>query len=272
MAPVIEHLPDIGVTTISHWIFNCYLIHDGGEGRPVVVDAGIPMNARAVLAELAGAADHDPADLGPVVATHAHSDHVAGVPHLHAETGCQVHLPAKVRDYDSGEIPRSPGPRAVAQILPVFTDQPFEVAALKDLAESTSLAGYGRQAYRMPVDGVGYLADGDKVPGAPDWQVIATPGHTDDSISFYNPASRTLLSGDAVLTIGRRGWFNPEYVDEEASAATEERLRLLDVEYLLPGHGRPMAHADAMGESLSFRERPPGDTTGLRRFFRRHRS
>ena len=35
---MIDHLPAIGVTIFSTWIFNCYLIHDGGDGRPFVVD------------------------------------------------------------------------------------------------------------------------------------------------------------------------------------------------------------------------------------------
>ena len=39
--PVITQLPEIGVTVISKWLYNCYVIHDGGDGRPFVVRYGV---------------------------------------------------------------------------------------------------------------------------------------------------------------------------------------------------------------------------------------
>ncbi|MEI8084079.1 MAG: hypothetical protein WCI74_19750, partial [Actinomycetes bacterium] len=38
-------LSDPGIVAISRWIFNCYIVRDGGAGRPFVVDAGLPANA-----------------------------------------------------------------------------------------------------------------------------------------------------------------------------------------------------------------------------------
>jgi glyoxylase-like metal-dependent hydrolase (beta-lactamase superfamily II) len=81
------------------------------------------------------------------------------------------------------------------------------------------------------------------LPGAPEWQILATPGHTDDSVSLWNPAARTLLSGDAVLTARGRVWHTPETVDPAAAQRTRERLEKLPVAHLLPGHGRAV-HAD----------------------------
>ncbi|PRC44768.1 MBL fold metallo-hydrolase, partial [Mycobacterium sp. ITM-2017-0098] len=40
MSLVIEHYRDLGITRLSRWIFNCYLIH--GNDSCVVVDAGLP--------------------------------------------------------------------------------------------------------------------------------------------------------------------------------------------------------------------------------------
>ena len=68
--------------------------------------------------------------------------------------------------------------------------------------------------------------------------MLATTGHVDAATCLSNERTRTLLSGDTVVSVGGRGWFNPEDVDEAASADTEARLRPLDVEHLLPGHGR----------------------------------
>jgi glyoxylase-like metal-dependent hydrolase (beta-lactamase superfamily II) len=77
------------------------------------------------------------------------------------------------------------------------------------------------------------------------WTVLNTPGHTDDSIALWNEDSGTLLSGDAVITIGRQARFLPDTVDGVAAARTSARLRALPVEHLLPGHGLPI-HARAV--------------------------
>lgn len=91
MALVVETNDRIGITRLSRWIFNCYLIHDGGDGRAIVVDAGLPSVVDDLLALLprvglsAGA-------VAAVVATHGHSDHVGGAAQLARRLGCGVHL------------------------------------------------------------------------------------------------------------------------------------------------------------------------------------
>ena len=273
---MIEHLPDIGVTIISNWIYNCYLIHDGGDGRPFVVDPGTPMAARAMLDELVAHGSH-PAELFAAAATHGHADHVGGMPSLRAEMArtnlsIAMWLPSGIADLLAGAPRRSPGPREIAHILPVMADQPFELAPMKELAQTLKEIGYDGKGIRFPFIPDEWLRDGDRLDGAPDWEVLYTPGHTDDSISFYNAKKRTLLSGDAVLAVNRQAWFNPEFVDAELSASTESRLRALDVEYMLPGHGRAVAGNHVMAEALSFNERPPdsGAVASIRRLFTGH--
>jgi glyoxylase-like metal-dependent hydrolase (beta-lactamase superfamily II) len=236
-----------------------------------VVDVGLPRTAPDVGREL-DARGQSLDDLVAVVATHGHADHVAGVPHLDDPAKGRLLLPPKLLDYAAGEAPRSPGPREVAEITPVWRDQRFDVGALIELAQVATEIGFDARGYRMPLDPLGYLDDGSTLPGAPDWQILHTPGHTDDSTSLYCERTRTLLSGDAVLAVDRRGWINPEYVDADLSEQTEKRLRDLDVEVLLPGHGRAVAGPRVMQEALSFRERPPGERPGLMRYLRKHRS
>ncbi|HEX2576062.1 MAG TPA: MBL fold metallo-hydrolase [Aquihabitans sp.] len=268
---MIEHLPEIGVTVVSRWLFNCYVVHDGGAGQPMVVDLGIPSHVDPVADALRAAGS----DLDGIIAvgTHGHADHVGGLPELRRRTTPTVHLPRPLADLRDGSLPlRSPGPREISHILPVFGDQPRDLGALREVALASREIGYDHRRVRLPFEPDGWLADGDRVPGAPDWEVVHTPGHTDDSTSLYNASTRTLLSGDAVLSVDRRAWFNPEFVDAERSAATEARLRALDVEHLLPGHGRTVT-GDVMGGALSFRERPPDDgvVRSVRRVLRRHR-
>lgn len=251
MSIIVTDLPAVGITVLSRWIFNCFVIHDGGDGRPLIVDPGLASTTRAALSLLG-----DRSTRGVVVvATHGHADHVGGLPLLQ-ERSAEVSLPVRIRDYLAGERPRSPGPRAIARIRPVLGDQPRSLLALTEIARSARHVGYDKRNTRFPTAPQHWLADGDQVAGAPDWQVLHTPGHTDDSTALWNPRTQVLLSGDAVLAVGGRAWFTPELVDETAAAATEERLRPLPVEYLLPGHGRPVIGAGVMDHALGPKDRP----------------
>ena len=251
---------DGGAVVRSRWIYNCYVVPDGGAGRPLVVDVGLPSHARAVSGWLTQ--ERGPSwardGIGPTItATHLHADHVAGLPALASGgAGGAVLLPERGRAYVGGEVPRTPGPRAVAKILPVMRSQPFSIGALAEAARGPRV-GYGVGAFALPVDEPTWVADGDRLEGAPDWVAIVAPGHTDDSTVYYHEASRTLASGDAVLTVGGRAWFNPEYVDGPASAATEDRFRSLRVDVLLPGHGRPLVGTDLLASALGHDDRAP---------------
>lgn len=259
MGLVIETDAAIGVTRLSRWIFNCYLIHDGGDGAPAVVDAGLP----GLVDDLEPVMTRLGLGVGAVTgvfATHGHSDHVAGAPALSARACCAVHLPVRARAYLAGETPRTPGPTAVARIWPSMLDQPFDASGASQATRGARVAGYGSLAGMCwPAEGpVGFLADGDRLPGASAWEVLAAPGHTDDSIAFWHEETQTLLSGDAVLTVGGRAWMTPETVDGAASGVTAERLRALDVEHLLPGHGRPVSGHGVTARALGPEQWPAG--------------
>jgi glyoxylase-like metal-dependent hydrolase (beta-lactamase superfamily II) len=239
---------DLPIHHASRWIFNCYVIEDGGAGTALVVDAGLPLTAALASAVLAQVTEVAPT----IVATHGHSDHVAGIPQLLAAHGGQVHLPQRCEAFLAGERARTPGPRQVAKILPLFADQPFDARALAQFAGSSDV-GYGRGDRMVVPFGVdGFLRDGVPFTAAPAWAIFHTPGHSDDSTCLYHAASATLVSGDAVLTYDGRAWFNPEVVDPVLSRRTEERLRELDVRHLLPGHGRPLHGLDLLGKARSF--------------------
>ena len=137
----------------------------------------------------------------------------------------------------------------------------MDLGALRDLASTAQEIGVDPSGLRLPLDPAGWLVDGTPVPGAPDWEVVAAPGHTDDSTALWRRRDGVLCSGDAVLGVGRRAWFSPELADVEAAAATEERLRRLDVAVLLPGHGRPAA-GDVGDLARTPGERPPADVAG----------
>lgn len=237
MAAVVEGYPDLGVTRISRWCFNCYLI-SGDDGSLVVVDAGMPTTADDLGILLA----RTPGVVRAVTATHGHPDHVGGAELVASRNRASIHLPAMTMSYFDGVTPRSPSIAQVARTWKVLLDQPFDGKAAVGFARATATAGFGT-ARGMLWSGprpVGGLDDGMRLPWAAAWTVLSTPGHTDDSIALWNEDSRTLLSGDAVITIGGKARFAPDIVDEVAAVRTSTRLQNLPVEHLLPGHGLPI--------------------------------
>ncbi len=117
--------------------------------------------------------------------------------------------------------------------------------------------GLPNEAFQFPYAPNGFLQNRDRVPGASEWEVLASPGHADEAVSYFHADSGTLLSGDAVVTLDGKAWFNPEWVDETACRGTEERLRALDVSYLLPGHGLPIS-GNPWEQARSFKDKPQG--------------
>lgn len=94
------------------------------------------------------------------------------------------------------------------------------------------------------------LGDGDVVrTGGLDVRVVATPGHTADSISFALPADGALLTGDTVLGRGTTVVAHPDG-ELEAYLDSLARIDALTggggVTRILPGHGPVVPDAAAM--------------------------
>lgn len=94
------------------------------------------------------------------------------------------------------------------------------------------------------------LRDGSVVTtGGLELRVVATPGHTADSLSFALPADHALLTGDTVLGRGTTVVAHPDG-ELEAYLASLERIRGLigdgSVAAILPGHGPVVPDAAAM--------------------------
>ena len=108
-------------------------------------------------------------------------------------------------------------------------------------------------AYRLGSEGLG---EGDVVrAGELVLRVVATPGHTADSLSFLLPAENALLTGDTVLGRGTTVVAHP---DGQLAAYLESLDRLHDlaevgaVTSILPGHGPVLT--DAMGAIEAYQQ------------------
>lgn len=245
MGVIVDQLSGIGVTRVSRWCFNCYVIC-GDDDSLVVVDPGMP----GVVDDLDPVLARTPGRVRLVTGTHGHPDHIGGAGRVAQRHAAPIRLAQTTLSYLDGAKPRSPSAgKMAAPAWQVMCEQPFDTAALAGFVHAALTVGFGtwggmRWTGPRPAGG---LEDEMPLPGASAWTVLTAPGHTDDSICLWNRDSRTLLSGDAVFTAKGRPRFAPDIVDAGAAARTEARLRALPVEHLLPGHGLPI-HATAMWE------------------------
>ena len=71
--------------------------------------------------------------------------------------------------------------------------------------------------------------------GGVEWELIPSPGHSPDCVSFYLPAEKILVCGDTVFYMNTGRVDMPGGSGDELKA-TIESLSRLEIEYLLPGH------------------------------------
>lgn len=88
--------------------------------------------------------------------------------------------------------------------------------------------------------------------GGIDWNVVAAPGHDEHAVMFHSPREGILISGDALWENGFGVVFGaimpPPLYRPEALRETRETLEhiaTLDVETVIPGHGRPFNNIPA---------------------------
>lgn len=254
---------------VNSWIFNSYVWEDQHTGGGLAVfDPGLPMLAKQVVA-LTRELDRDPQHIRAVACTHGHTDHVGGVSTLLAHSGDHrpsVALPARCEQYLNGTSPSEVRiAETAALMMPVYAEQPFSLASALDYNNIKNRVGYGSiDTFTIDFLPTDFVNHDDAVPGAPGWEVIHAPGHSDDSTVYYHRDTATMMSGDAVLTQNGRAWFNPAYTSHAVAAETEALLRSYEVQHLLPGHGTPISAPDVWATARSATEPPTGN-----RFFAR---
>jgi glyoxylase-like metal-dependent hydrolase (beta-lactamase superfamily II) len=73
-------------------------------------------------------------------------------------------------------------------------------------------------------------------------KVLHTPGHTPGSICLFSERDLVLISGDTVFTDGCFGRYDFPGGSRNELSRSLDRLSLLDIEGLYPGHGEPVEH------------------------------
>lgn len=142
----------------------------------------------------------------------------------------------------------------------ILTHSHFDhIGGLPELIEefSTEIVIHGEEAaFLREVDGerIKEIEDGGEVvAGDYTFKVLHTPGHSPGSICLYEGKNRFLFSGDTVFPNGFFGRCDLPLGNRKAMIQSLKRLKEMDIDIMLPGHGMPVfSKADRQIE-LSFR-------------------
>ena len=95
----------------------------------------------------------------------------------------------------------------------------------------------GAEPGRLLEDGETLCLDG---PTPEQWRVLHTPGHAPGHVCLWNAATRTIVAGDMVASVGTI-LIAPGDGDMEVYLGQLERLAELGADWALPAHGDPIA-------------------------------
>ena len=204
-----EHVLPKGMHVFERgWLSSNNILFTGGD-KTLLIDSGYCTHAAQTLSLVEGVLGTCPLDV--LVNTHLHSDHCGG------NAALQARYPALQTWIPPGHA------RQVAQ---------WDAIAL-------TYVPTGQLCPRFNFDQV--LQPGNEIRfGTADWQIHAAPGHDPHSVVFFEPATRVLISADALWENGF-GVVFPELEGANAFcevAATLAMIDRLNPKTIIPGHGR----------------------------------
>lgn len=205
-----------------------------------LIDAGLGMAASRIIRQLA-AAGYWPQDVKRILITHAHMDHVGGLPALQAQTGAAVIASSREQPIIEGQEP--------VHYPPLDTLKPWE---------RLMRAGRDESALLPPVTVDQPVEDGEMLPGTLGGvQVLLTPGHTPGHLAFWQPERRVLFCGDVLMHFGGRlsqpfAAFSPDMAENRRSIA---RLAALEPQTVCFGHGPALTGSSAAVKIRQFAAR-----------------
>ena len=221
---------------------NVVFVGTPGQSGWVLVDAGIP----GMTARIADAARERFGDVPPraIVMTHGHFDHVGVLETLAAQWDVPVYAHALERPYldGSASYPKADpgaGGGLMTLLSPLYPRSPVNV---------------GARLHDLPADGT--------VPAMAGWRWLHTPGHSVGHVSLWRESDRSLIVGDAFITVAGESAYAtavqapelhgpPRYFTHDWQAAEQsvQTLAALEPEMVVTGHGRAM-HGEAMRHAL----------------------
>ncbi len=204
---------------------NTYVIEDT---HLVVVDPCSALNIRLLTVYLQKFLHRSVADIDLIVLTDMHQDNTTGIESLRRNCTAPIAASSAALTMTQTEL---------------YKTLPKQIYSLSGQIPSSSSLSL-QQAKFVDI----WLQDVGGLPLHPEWRVIASAGHTPESICLYSPFTGELLSGDTLITIDNGTPLLRRGVSRSSLNETLRVLRSLPVHYLYPGHGRqivgetPLAH------------------------------
>lgn len=195
---------------------------------PALVDSGHPEeNSYQFLHKAMQSLDCAPEELGTVIYTHPHRDHLGGG--IYLQVPGWIHHRAVKGLANLYEISRHEIELRKERARYIFCSDgahPFTPADLDRFLRS-------RTPMRGSIPVLGGLGEGANIQlGEREWSVLETPGHHEHHICLHDPTEGLLLTGDAVIrssiSVGN---------DTDQYIASLRRLASLNCRLILPGHG-----------------------------------
>ena len=231
-------LPDVYAHTIQ--IVNIIFVGDPKTNDYILVDAGMPHSANEIISV---AEDRYGPTSRPkaIILTHGHFDHVGAIIELieHWDVPVFAHeleIPFLTGQSSYPEPDPSVEGGLVAKMSPLFPNEPINL---------------GKHIEKLPSDG--------SIPFMPDFKWIHTPGHSPGHVSLFREKDRTLIVGDAFVTVKQDSLYKvftqeqeingpPRYLttDWKSAKNSVSKLAALNPNLAITGHGLPMS-----GEDLS---------------------
>lgn len=215
-------------------IVNVVFVGAPGSDEWVLVDTGVATFGDTIMA--AAEARFGKSKPRAIILTHGHFDHVGSLPYLlkHWEVPVYAHpleLPYLTGKEDYPEADPSVGGGLMATVSPLYPHKSIDIRPwIKEL----------------PGDG--------RIPALADWRWLHTPGHTKGHISLFRESDRSLIAGDAFITVKQESAFAvltqekeihgpPAYFtfDWEHAWSSVRTLAALEPEAAITGHGLPLA-------------------------------
>jgi len=217
-----------------------YLV--SGDGAAAVFEGGAGPVGPVVAGQIDGIGI-DPAQVRQIVVPHAHPDHVMAVPRLR-----ELFPEAEV-------LASQPAAAVMANEKAIGFFTKMDDAVSESLVRDGTITEDQRRG-PLPEPTIAVdrtIGEGDTIDvGGTALKVLATPGHSECSLSFHDAAGGVLIASDAVpYYFPAEDVFWPNYFTSYADyLASLRRLKDLGAEVLCLGHHGAVQGADAVAAFL----------------------
>jgi glyoxylase-like metal-dependent hydrolase (beta-lactamase superfamily II) len=225
-------------------IVNVIMVGFPGSDNWVLIDAGMPKSSKEIL-DICRQRFGDNRRPSAIILTHGHFDHVGSIVDLIEAWKIPVYAHPLEFPYLTGKE-SYPDPDTsveggmLAKISSMYPTEPITIS-----------------------DSLNVLPEESKVPGLNDWEWIHTPGHSPGHISLFRKKDKTLIAGDAFVTVRQDSFYKvltqqaevngpPVYLTTDWTVAKEsvKKLDYLKPDLVISGHG-PSMEGDELKKGLS---------------------